>query len=77
MFEVDNKDIRTRHFCRSSVFIVNFEHISHLFLVLLLLTLNRLMFAGLYYLLKYFIRVVCVLVPFYLQKLSKKNMISY
>ena len=59
MFEVDNKDIRTRHFCRSSVFIVNFEHISHLFLVLLLLTLNRLMFAGLYYLLEHFISGLC------------------
>ena len=30
MFKVNNKDI----------FIVNFEHISHIFLVLLLLTLN-------------------------------------
>ena len=28
------------------VFIVNFEHISHLFLVFLLLTLNKLMLAG-------------------------------
>ena len=26
---------------RSSAFIVNFEHISHLFLLLLLLTLNK------------------------------------
>ena len=31
---------------RGRVFIVNFEHISHLFLVFLLLTLNRLMLAG-------------------------------
>ena len=30
---------------RSGVFIVNFEHISHLFLVLLLLTLNKKMLA--------------------------------
>ena len=29
-----------RHWCRSGVFIVNFEHISHLVLVFLLLTLN-------------------------------------
>ena len=29
-----------------SVFIVNFEHILHRFLVFLLSTLNRLMFAG-------------------------------
>ena len=31
---------------RSGVFIVNFEHISHLFLVFLLLTLNKLMLYG-------------------------------
>ena len=30
-----------RHWCRSRVFIVNFEHISPLFLVFLLLTLNK------------------------------------
>ena len=30
-----------RHRCRSGVFIVNFEHILHLLLVFLLLTLNR------------------------------------
>ena len=30
-----------RHWRRSGVFIVNFEHISHLVLVFLLLTLNR------------------------------------
>ena len=29
------------HFVRSGVFIVNFEQISHLFLVFLLLTLNK------------------------------------
>ena len=34
MFKVNNKDTRT------GVFIVNFEHISHLILVFLLLTLN-------------------------------------
>ena len=32
------------------VFIVNFEHISHLFLLFLLLTLNKYMLAGLWYL---------------------------
>ena len=32
---------------RSVIFIVNFEDISHLFLVFLLLTLEGLMFAGL------------------------------
>ena len=36
MFKVDNKDIRTFIYC-PGVFIVNFEHISHLFLVSLLL----------------------------------------
>ena len=36
MFKVNNKDTRRR----SGIFIVNFEHISHLVLVFLLLTLN-------------------------------------
>ena len=35
-----------RHWRRSGVFIVKFEHISHLFLVFLLLTLNMQMPAG-------------------------------
>ena len=38
MFRFNNKD--------TSVFIVNFEHISHLFVVFLLLTLGRQMPAG-------------------------------
>ena len=38
---------------RPDVFIVNFEHISHLFLVSLLLTLSRQMPAGIIYLRKY------------------------
>ena len=39
MFKVDNKDIRTTLWTlrRSGVFIVNLEHISHLFLVFLVL----------------------------------------
>ena len=56
VFKVNNRDTRTsyetcskltiktlkrRHWCRSVVFIVNFEHISHLVLVFLLLTLSR------------------------------------
>ena len=56
MFNVNNRDTRTRcEICsklttktperrqwrRSSVFIVNFEHISHFVLVFLLLTLNK------------------------------------
>ena len=50
MFKVNNKNTRTKcEICskltidtsrRSGVFIVNFEHVSHLFLVFLLLTLN-------------------------------------
>ena len=39
-----NTPERRQGFC-SGVFIVNFEHISHLFLVFLFLTLNREMFA--------------------------------
>ena len=35
-----------RHLRRSTVFIVNFEHISHLLLVFLSLTLNKQMLAG-------------------------------
>ena len=56
MFKVNNKNTRTRceicskltiktperrHWRRSDIFIVNFEHISHLALVVLLLTLSR------------------------------------
>ena len=56
MFKVNNKNTRTRceicskltiktperrHWRRSGIFIVNFEHISHLALVVLLLTLSR------------------------------------
>ena len=55
MFKVNNRDIRVRckiclkltiksperrHWRRSGVFIANFEHISHLALVFLLITLN-------------------------------------
>ena len=39
MFKVNNKENDARR--RSGNFIVNFEHISHLVLVFLLLTLNR------------------------------------
>ena len=56
LFKFSNRNTRTRceicskltiktleqcHWCRSGVFIVNFEHILHLGLVFLLLTLNR------------------------------------
>ena len=46
MFKVNNKDTRTTSFILVS-FIVNFEHISHIFLVLLLFTLSMHLFAGL------------------------------
>ena len=39
--KVNNKKRR-----RSGVFIVKFEHISHLFIVFLMLTLNNLVFGG-------------------------------
>ena len=48
LFNVNNKDIRKRceivkyvNWHRSGIFIVNFEHILQLFLVLLLLTLKK------------------------------------
>ena len=43
MFKVNNGNTRTlqRQWRRSGVFIVNFEHISHLVQVFLLLTLSR------------------------------------
>ena len=43
MFKANNKltiDYNQSHWRLSSAFIVNFEHISHLVLVFLLLTLN-------------------------------------
>ena len=40
MFKVNNKTPERRQCRRSDVFIVNFEHISHLNLVFQLLTLN-------------------------------------
>ena len=57
LFKINNRNFRKRcvicskltlktpewcYWCRSGVFIVNFEHISHLFLVFLLLTLSTL-----------------------------------
>ena len=41
-FEIcSNLSVKASEWRRSGVFIVNFEHISHLFLVFLLLTLNK------------------------------------
>ena len=41
MFIVDNKITERRQWRRYGIFIVKFEHISHLVLVSLLLTLSR------------------------------------
>ena len=61
LFKINNKNTRKtceicsklttktaewRHWRRSGVFVINSEHISHLVLVLLLLTLKTLMLAG-------------------------------
>ena len=62
LFNVNNRNSRKRYEicsklttkksqwrrCRSGVFIINFEHISHLFLEFLLLTLNKYMLAELF-----------------------------
>ena len=40
VLKVNNKDTKQRHWCRSGAFIVNFEQVSHLALVFLLITLN-------------------------------------
>ena len=41
MFKVNNKNTRTILMTSFADFIVNFEHISHLFLVIPLLTMNK------------------------------------
>ena len=53
LFKVNNRNSRKRcEICSKltiktpGVFIVNFKHISHLFLLFLLLTLNKYMLAG-------------------------------
>ena len=46
MFKVTIKTPQWSHYCRSGVFIVNFEHISNLVLLFLLLTLNKQLAAG-------------------------------
>ena len=45
MLEINKKTENLRHWLGSNVFIVNFEHILQVFLVCLLLTLNRQKFA--------------------------------
>ena len=44
MFKVNNKNNRTTSL--TGVFVVKFEYISNLFLMLLVLTLNKYMLAG-------------------------------
>ena len=46
LLNVNYKNTRKRCEICSGVFIENFEHISHLFLVFLLLTLSKQLFAG-------------------------------
>ena len=46
MFKLTIKTPERRHWRRFGVFIVNSEHISHLFLVILLLNLNKYMLVG-------------------------------
>ena len=47
MLKVNNKAAEQHQWHHhAGIFIVDFEHISHHFLVFLLLTLNRYMFAG-------------------------------
>ena len=46
MFNADNKDIKTTSVKLLRCIYVSFEQILQIFLLFLLLTLNRLMFAG-------------------------------
>ena len=48
MKKVNNRNTRATSMTSSGVFIANFEHISHLLLVFLLLTLNKQMLACVY-----------------------------
>ena len=41
LLKVNKKTLERRHWRRSGVFIVNYEQISHIFLVFLLLILNK------------------------------------
>ena len=48
MFKVNNKEPKQHHCSRSGVLIVNFEQISHLFLLFILITLGMYFFGGNY-----------------------------
>ena len=54
MFKVNNKDT-------TGVFIVNFEHISHLALVFILFTLNIQLPAGILYTIIDLSKIMCIL----------------
>ena len=58
MFKVNYKTPERRQWPRSDAFIVNFNHISCLFLVFLLFILNMYFFAGTY--LSNFQYIICV-----------------
>ena len=49
MFKVNNKDIKatTLARCGPALFIVNFEHISHLLLMFILVAMSKQLFPGL------------------------------
>ena len=49
LFKVDNRDTRRRHWRRSCVFMVNFEQISHIILLFPLLTLNKYIPTGYFF----------------------------
>ena len=68
MLRVNNKaNITTSS--RSGVFIVNFEHISHLLLVFLTVTLNRLMLVGRF---QIFVSVMNLMYVLYFNRSSPK-----
>ena len=48
MFKVKDEDTRRTRWRRPDIFVVNFEHVSSLALVCLLLTLSMYLFAGPY-----------------------------
>ena len=70
------KTSKRHHWCRSGVFIVNFQHISQLVLVFLLLTLNMQLAAGMGALMQFNVHkggsetvLSYHVVPFFVQKL--------
>ena len=91
LFKVRNKNIRKRceiclkltiktpgrrHWRFSSVFIVNFEHILHLFLVFLLLTLTKKMFSGIVTVCLVYSNIMKTMILFYLKTSMCHNFIT-